>query len=507
MGAERKKTGGGAGSAVRGAAAALAVTGLLFLLPGLLVPGPEAKGDGQSAVSGESAPSGTTTAVQTGKRDGGRTVRLLKKDDTVEELTMADYLWGVVAAEMPASFEEEALKAQTCAARTYTAVLQKSAGHKHPDADICADSTCCQAYIERADAQARWGLNAQSYSEKIARAVADTDGLGVTYGGEPIQALFFSSSPGRTVDAAAVWGSRVDYLTGVDSPEGEEVPNYHTQVDKTAQEVHRAVLDAYPGADLSGDPSGWFGPADRDAGGTVRSIPLGGITLTGSQVRGLFSLRSAGQYLLCAALSGVVFVLGKALFPDRLYDLPGEPEQAKQEPAKDTKEKVQAKAESQQPALSPEVAALIKERDRAVSEMRRLNDNIPDPRLSQQIDHLEEVTGKIVDQVVSQPKKLPQIRRFMDYYLPTTLKLLNAYDRMDSTGIAGDNITATKDKVSAMMDTIVHAFDRQLDALFGEEALDISTDITVMENLLAREGLTQDKPSGQNPDGDVELHL
>ena len=172
-------------------------------------------------------------------------------------------------------------------------MLQKSAGRKHPDADICADSTCCQAYIERSDAQARWGLNAQSYSEKIARAVADTDGLGVTYGGEPIQALFFSSSPGRTVDAAAVWGSRVDYLTGVDSPEGEEVPNYHTQVDKTAQEVHRAVLDAYPGADLSGDPSGWFGPADRDAGGTVRSIPLGGITLTGSQVRSLFSLRSA----------------------------------------------------------------------------------------------------------------------------------------------------------------------------------------------------------------------
>ena len=220
----------------------------------------------------------------------------------------------------------------------------------------------------------------------------------------------------------------------------------------------------------------------------------------------LFSLRSAGQYLLCAALSGVVFVLGKALFPDRLYDLPGEPEQSKQEAAKDdAKEKTQAKTE--QPAPSPEVAALMKERDRAISEMRRLNDNIPDPRLSQQIDHLEEVTGKIVDQVVSQPKKLPQIRRFMDYYLPTTLKLLNAYDRMDSTGIAGDNITATKDKVSAMMDTIVHAFDRQLDALFGEEALDISTDITVMENLLAREGLTQDKPSDQNPDGGVELHL
>ena len=71
------------------------------------------------------------------------------------------------------------------------------------------------------------------------------------------------------------------------------MPNYHTQVDKTAQEVRQAVLDAYPGADLSGDPSGWFGQADRDAGGTVRSIPLGGVTLTGGQVRSLFALRSA----------------------------------------------------------------------------------------------------------------------------------------------------------------------------------------------------------------------
>ena len=113
-----------------------------------------------------------------------------------------------------------------------------------------------------------------------------------------------------------------------------------------------------------------------------------------------------------------------------------------------------------------------------------------DPGISADIVRLEQVSARIFDEVRTHPEKLPQIRRFLDYYLPTTLKLLNAYDRMDSTGIAGDNITATKDKVSAMMDTIVHAFDRQLDALFGEEALDISTDITVMENLLAQEGLT-----------------
>ena len=213
----------------------------------------------------------------------------------------------------------------------------------------------------------------------------------------------------------------------------------------------------------------------------------------------LFPLYQPVHYLLCGALSAAAFIVGKGLFPNKVYEVPGEPEENKQEEPE--------KKEPPKSTGDPEIDALIKERDRAVGEMRRLNDSIEDEEISAQIDHLEEVTRKIIDLVVKQPKKLPQIRRFMDYYLPTTLKLLNAYDRMDSTGIAGDNITATKDKVSAMMDTIVHAFDRQLDALFGEEALDISTDITVMENLLAREGLTQDKPSDQNPDGGVELHL
>ena len=210
----------------------------------------------------------------------------------------------------------------------------------------------------------------------------------------------------------------------------------------------------------------------------------------------LFSLRSAGQYLLCAALSAVVFILGKALFPDKTYDLPGEKEQSKQEAAKDdAKEKTQAKTE--QPAPSPEVAALMKERDRAISEMRRLNDNIPDPRLSQQIDHLEEVTGKIVDQVVSQPKKLPQIRRFMDYYLPTSLKLLQAYAELDSQGVEGENITESKRRIEQTMDTLVHAFETQLDQLFAADAMDISADIDVMQNMLRADGLTGDTPFKQ----------
>ena len=87
------------------------------------------------------------------------------------------------------------------------------------------------------------------------------------------------------------------------------------------------------------------------------------------------------------------------------------------------------------------------------------------------------------------PEKRPQIRRFLSYYLPTTLKILNAYDRMDETGVEGANIDGAKGKIEAIMGHIVQAFDKQLDALFGAEALDISTDIAVMEQMLAREGL------------------
>ena len=102
----------------------------------------------------------------------------------------------------------------------------------------------------------------------------------------------------------------------------------------------------------------------------------------------------------------------------------------------------------------------------------------------------EEVTGKILDYVAQHPDKRPQIRKFLNYYLPTTLKLLNAYDRMGSAGVSGANINGTMGKIESMMDTIVSAFDRQLDALFGDEALDIATDITVLEQMLAGEGLS-----------------
>lgn len=215
-----------------------------------------------------------------------------------------------------------------------------------------------------------------------------------------------------------------------------------------------------------------------------------------------FSLRTLADYALCAVVSGAVFVVGKAVFPDRVYQLPGE---QPEEPEKKA-EQPRQKEKKQETTGDPELDKLIQERDRALSEMRRLNDSIEDETISAQIDHLEEVTRKIIGEVVKQPKKLPQIRRFLNYFLPTTLKILNAYDRMDAAGIAGDNISTTKAKVENMMGTIVQAFDKQLDSLFGAEAMDISTDITVMENLLAQEGLSG-KDKTASLDGGTTLEL
>lgn len=212
------------------------------------------------------------------------------------------------------------------------------------------------------------------------------------------------------------------------------------------------------------------------------------------------------HYVMAAVASLAAFLLARRIWPNRTLVVP-DPQPTAQEreaqarreqeekdrQAQQERQAQQAKEQADKAARStgdPQLDALMTERDRALSEMRRLNDSIEDPTLSAQIDHLEEITGKIIAYVVEHPQKLPQIRRFLDYYLPTTLKLLNAYDRMDAAGISGANIDGTMGKIETMMDTIVQAFDRQLDALFGDEALDISTDITVLENLLAQEGLT-----------------
>lgn len=221
--------------------------------------------------------------------DAAQEVRLLQSDGTVERCALDDYLWGVVAAEMPASFRPEALKAQAVAARTYWA----GRGNRHENADVCTDSGCCQAWVSRREAMAGWGERGEEYAGRIARAVAETDGLCVLYEGRPIRALFFSSAPGSTVDAQAVWGTALPYLVSVASPEGDEVPNYHTRLTLTAQEVREAIGGKYPDARLDGAPGEWFADFVREPSGTVNTVRVGGVTLKGGEVRSLLGLRSA----------------------------------------------------------------------------------------------------------------------------------------------------------------------------------------------------------------------
>ena len=164
----------------------------------------------------------------------------------------------------------------------------------------------------------------------------------------------------------------------------------------------------------------------------------------------------------------------------------------------------------EKPTGNAELDKMIKDGKLAIAEMKRLDDNIEDAEISADIVRLEQVSQKIFDRVKEEPSKLPQIRKFMDYYLPTTLKLLNAYDRASAAGVSGENINATMTKVAGMMKTVVSAFEKQLDALFGEEALDISTDITVLENMMAREGLAGDQLHAQTSpkdDHDIKLDL
>ena len=158
---------------------------------------------------------------------------------------------------------------------------------------------------------------------------------------------------------------------------------------------------------------------------------------------------------------------------------------------KDVVEEVEVPAEPETTG-NAELDKMIDACDKAIAEMKRLDDNIADEKISAQIVRLGTLTEKILGQVKANPAKLPQIRKFMNYYLPTTLKLLNAYDRMGAQGVEGENISGTMAKVEQMMGTIVIAFEKQLDSLFGSEALDISTDITVLDNMMAREGLSDD---------------
>lgn len=177
--------------------------------------------------------------------------------------------------------------------------------------------------------------------------------------------------------------------------------------------------------------------------------------------------------IICTVLSTAVYFAAALIWKPKKIEI--------EEPAPEPEEEPTPE--------NPELEAFILECKRGESEMNRLNANIPGDEISKRIFKLTELTGKICATVRANPDKLPRAKKFVNYYLPTTIKLLATYDRMGQQGVDGDNISGTMKKIEDVLDSIVTAYEKLLDSMYSEEAMDISADISVMETMLASEGL------------------
>lgn len=265
-------------------AAVVFLLAALFFLPWLEADKPE---DMPQPLSWQEEATFSTT------HDADKTVRVWDGKQTVE-MTLAEYLPGVVRGEMPAAFESEALKAQAVAERTYVLYrMGQGSRAAHPDADVCMDSGCCNAYLSEEDAKAKWGGDFDAWEQKIQQAVADTDGQILLYGGEPIMAVFHSSSAGSTAASGDVWSADLPYLSEVTSPEGEDsVPNYYSTAEFPASEFRRIFQAVHGNADFSGEPDKWLGEVKLTDSGRVAAVTVGGVAVDGAEMRRLYGLRS-----------------------------------------------------------------------------------------------------------------------------------------------------------------------------------------------------------------------
>ena len=259
---------------------------LLILLPLVsLLPGsatPEEQQETQAALSQQAeppqaAPDSTVNVMRTGTGE-------------VEVMSMTEYLVGVVAAEMPAQFHEQALKAQAVAAHTFTRYRLEVGGAEHISDSHYSD----QAYLCQQQRRERWGNNFDHYEARIQSAVRAVYGQTLVHGEQPIFAAYHAISGGTTECARTYWGGRErSYLRGgVDSPGDRLSPNFNVIASFTADEM-RTALSQLNGVDLSGSPAIWFGEPARSEAGTVTRIEVGGAELTGRQVRQALALRSS----------------------------------------------------------------------------------------------------------------------------------------------------------------------------------------------------------------------
>lgn len=203
------------------------------------------------------------------------------------EFSAEDYIFGVVAAEMPALYDAEALKAQAVAAYTYA--CYKKAENNEKNYDITNDSATDQSFITKEQARERWGENADIYEEKIRSAVKETLGYMITYNSVPILSLYHAISSGRTESAENVWGTDYDYLVSVDSSVDKLSPDYISVKTISAEDLASALSVI---TNATGDASQYFTDITVTDSLTVKDITYCGEKTTGSRIRSLLDLRS-----------------------------------------------------------------------------------------------------------------------------------------------------------------------------------------------------------------------
>lgn len=209
----------------------------------------------------------------------------------VETMSAKDYIWCVVAAEMPVSYEAEALKAQAVAAYTFACHRReiRRADKNFCGYDVSADYHTDQSFISKEAAKKNWGKEYETYEKKISDAVNSVSGEVLSYDGKIILAAYYAVSAGRTENCRDVWGSDYPYLVSVDSSWDKTAPDYKSEVSFTAEALKGKLGDI-----CDFDPSdNAFKKLSETDGGSVKQIEVCGKTATGTAIRSALGLRSA----------------------------------------------------------------------------------------------------------------------------------------------------------------------------------------------------------------------
>ena len=224
-----------------------------------------------------------------------QTIKLLHSGSgQIEELPIDEYLYGVVSSEMPANYEVEALKAQAIVARTYTIYQIMNNSGKHPGADICDNSSCCQAWISKDERLSKWAPEeAESNWNKIVDAVNSTSGKIITYQNKPINAFFHSNSGGKTESSLNIWGG-IDYpyLKSVETAGEEGYTQYSSEAKFTKEELLNKLKEKYEDCEIDYSQENCIQILEYTTSGRVKTIKFGNKEIAGTEARTILGLRS-----------------------------------------------------------------------------------------------------------------------------------------------------------------------------------------------------------------------